>query len=157
MRRHDKKEHMKRVNLLFEQRCINEEINASEAYTDWDAMMTVLRGKRSVAFLLGPFVKKWYNKYIKNNDKVGIMVVKRNGTGIYGDGYILYTDINKAKILHDIMEKHDGYLEDLTPEDAIENGEALEYYDEDIKDFVTRRYGEDAYENSKKQRYEKTG
>tara|TARA_R110000796_G_scaffold219934_1_gene335996 strand:+ start:14029 stop:14484 length:456 start_codon:yes stop_codon:yes gene_type:complete len=150
MRRYDKKVHIKRVNQLFEGRCLNETIKASEAYHDFDAMMTVLRGKRSVAFLLAPTVKQWYEKYIKNNNSVDLMTVKRDGVGIYGDAYIIYNDVNKAKILHSVMMKHDGYLSDDTPEEAIENGEALEYGDVDIKSFTDGHYGEGSYDKVKK-------
>tara|TARA_R110000772_G_scaffold17946_3_gene49956 strand:+ start:119053 stop:119478 length:426 start_codon:yes stop_codon:yes gene_type:complete len=128
---------------------LKEEIRANEAYDDFDAMMTVLRGKRDVTFLLGPTIEVYFDKYIKNNDKVKLMVVPRKGFGIYGDGYILYSNLEKAKHLHSIMMKHDGYLSDDTPEEAIENGEALEYVDQDIKAFVTRIYGEGAYEKAK--------
>ena len=138
---------MKKLSVLFES------INPSEAYQDFDAMMTVLRGRRSVAFLMGPTVDEFYEKHLKNNDSVGLMRVKRDGHGLWGDGYILYNDINKAKRLHMIMSKHDGYLSDDTPEEAIENGEALEYHDEDIKSFTEKRYGEGSYDKVKN--YEK--
>lgn len=157
MRRHDKKIHIQKINFLFENRCLNEEIRAEEAYQDWGAMMTVLRGKRDVAFLLGPFVRKWHNKYIKNNNNVNLLLVKRNGSGVYGDAYILYTDKAKAINLHRIMMKHNGYLEDNSPEEAIENGEALEYNSNDIKQFVDRHYGDGAYDKIKTNYYEKVG
>ena len=147
---------MERVNKLFEQRNLNEAINASEAYTDEDAMMTVINGKRSVCFLLGPTVERWYDKYIKNNNNVDLLTVKRDGHGIYGDGYILYNDINKAKHLHAVMMKHDGYLSDDTPEEAIENGEALEYTDSDVKEFTDSHYGIGSYDKVKNMSYEKT-
>jgi hypothetical protein len=141
---------MEKVNRLFEhRRNINEAIHANEAYSDFNAMMTVLTGKRSVCFLLGPEVEKWHDKYIKNNDKVDLLTVKRDGHGIYGDGYILYSDINKAKHLLDVMMKHDGYLQDNTPEEAIENGEALEYVDSDVKEFTDSHYGVGSYDKAK--------
>jgi len=157
MRRHDKKKHMEKVNRLFEQRRnINEAIHANEAYTDFDSMMSVLNGKRSVCFLLGPNVEKWYNQYIKDNDMVDLLKVKRDGPGIYGDAYILYSDINKAKHLHAITMKHDGYLSDDTPEEAIENGEALEYVESDVKEFTDSHYGAGSYDKVKNINYEKT-
>ena len=55
---------------IFEQRYLNETISASDAHTDWGAMMSVLKGDRNVAFLLGPFIEKWFNKYIKDNSSV---------------------------------------------------------------------------------------
>jgi len=155
MRRGDKKKHIKRVNLLFEMRCLVETINASEAYRDFDAMMTVIQGKRSVAFLVGPEAKRFFHEYIKDNPRVGLMRVKRDGFGLYGDAYILYSDGVKAQKLYNILMKHDGYLSDDTPEEAIENGEALEYKDEDIKEFVDSHYGVGSYEKIKSKRYEK--
>ena len=156
MRRQDKAKNMKRVNMLFERRGLKETINASEAYTDYDAMMSVLKGKRSVAFLLGPTIEQWFRKYIKDNASVDLMVVKRDGKGIYGNGYILYTNSTNARKLHAIMSKHEGYLSDDTPEEAIENGEALEYDNNDIKNFVDNRYGVDAYDKVKNKNYETT-
>lgn len=151
MRRFDKKIAMRKANLLFEQRSnpINESIRPEEAYSDYDAMMTVLKGKRSVAFLLGPTVEQWYDKYIKDNDSVNLIVVERDGTGIYGDAYILYSDLAKANRLKSVTDKHDGYLSDDTPEEAIENGEALEYADADIKTFVDSHYGNGSYDKAK--------
>ena len=128
---------------------LKEQIHASEAYDDTGAMMTVIQGKRDVAFLMGPTVQQYFDEFIKDNNEVDLMVVKRDGEGIYGDGYILYSNVQKAKHLHGIMMKHDGYLADYTPEEAIENGEALEYHDQDIKAFVTRVYGLGAYEKAK--------
>lgn len=156
MRRHDKKIAMKKANLLLEQRNnIKETIKASEAYTDEDAMMSVLNGNRDVAFLLGPTVEEWYDKMIKNNSEVDTLVVKRDGHGIYGDGYILYRNLDKAKHLQAVMAKHEGYLEDNSPEEAIENGEALEYDDNDIKEFTDSHYGVGSYDKVKQINYEK--
>jgi len=134
---------MKKLNILFE------EINASDAYRAFDSMMTVIQGKRSVAFLLGPEIKEYFNEYIKNNPKLKLMKVKRDGVGLYGDAYILYTDGAKAQKLYKVLMKHEGYLSDDTPEEAIENGEALEYKAEDIKEFVDSHYGEGSYDNVK--------
>jgi hypothetical protein len=67
----------------------------------------------------------------------------------------LYTDGEKAKHLHNVMAKHDGYLEDNSPEEAIENGEALEYNDEQIKEFTDSHYGIGSYDKIKNN-YEKT-
>jgi len=98
---------------------------------------------------------RFFHKYIKDNPRVGLMRVKRDGFGIYGDAFILYTDGIKAQKLYAILMKHDGYLSDDTPEEAIENGEALEYKDEDVKEFVDTHYGFGAYEKIKNKSYEK--
>jgi len=110
-------------------------------------MMTVLNGKRSVAFLLQGTVKEYY-KYIENSS-AELMVVPRDGVGMYGDGYIIYTDKTKANHLYQVMAKHEGYLQDNTPEEAIENGEALEYDDNDIKEFTDSHYGVGSYDKIK--------
>ena len=150
MRRFDKSNHIEKVNILLEKRLLMEKIHASEAYRDIDAIMTVLNGKRSVAFLRASAVKEFYDEYIKGNQNVGLMTVERDGVGDYGNAYILYTDIDKAKKLHSVLMKHGGYLEDNTPEEAIENGESVEYHDEDIKDFVDKHYGAGSYDKVKK-------
>ena len=126
-----------------------ETINPEDAHTDHGAMMSVLRGNRSVAFLMGPFVKQWYKKYIKDHPTAKLAIVKRDGVGYYGDGYVLYTDVNKAKNLLRVLNKHEGYLPDETPEDTIENGEALEYDDSAIKAYVDDHYGYGTYDRIK--------
>lgn len=110
--------------------------------------MTVLRGKRSVAFLLPGTVKEYYDEYIKDH-QAKLMVVPRDGTGMYGNAFIIYTDKEKAIHLHQVMMKHDGYLEDNTPEEAIENGEALEYTASDVKEFTDSHYGVGVYDKIK--------
>lgn len=150
MRRFDKKTNMKRANILFEMRCINETISASEAYTDWDAMMSVLRGKRDVAFLMGPEVDKWYNKYLKDHPTAKLLTVKRDGVGYHGDAYILYTDLAKAEHLKKLLDSQTGYATTWSPELTVANGEALEYHDSDIKAFVDNMFGDGSYDKVKK-------
>ena len=111
-------------------------------------MRSVLSGKRSVCFLLSYTIKEFQGE-IKNHPTAKLMVVPRDGVGIYGNGYILYTDEANARHLLQVMMKHDGYLSDDTPEEAIENGEALEYVDSDIKDFVESHYGSGSYDKAK--------
>lgn len=154
MRRFDKKVHMERVNLLFEERCITETISPSEAYTDWDSMMSVLRGKRSVAFLMGPFIKKWYKKYLKGHPTAKLLTIERDGDGYHGNAYVLYTDLEKAKKLKTLLDSQTGYATTWSPELTIANGEALEYHDSDIKDFVDNLFGEGSYDKVKNN-YEK--
>jgi hypothetical protein len=111
--------------------------------------MSVLRGERNVSFLLSYTIKKFYNSHIKDNPDVNMLTVPRDGEGIYGDGYIVYRDEAKAKHLLSVMAKHEGYLQDNTPEEAIENGEALEYDDNDIKEFTDSHYGVGSYDKIK--------
>ena len=117
--------------------------------------MSVLKGERDVAFLLNYTIKQFYNTHIKDNPEVNIMTVPRDGEGIYGDAYILYRDEAKAKHLLSITAKHEGYLQDNTPEEAIENGEALEYHDNDVKEFTDSHYGVGSYDKVKNMNYEK--
>jgi hypothetical protein len=111
--------------------------------------MSVLRGERNVSFLLSYTIKKFYNSHIKDNPDVNMMTVPRDGEGIYGDAYIVYRDEAKAKHLLSVTAKHEGYLQDNTPEEAIENGEALEYDDNDIKEFTDSHYGVGSYDKIK--------
>lgn len=110
-------------------------------------MMSVLNGRRDVAFLLDSTVSQNI-ELIKSKD-VKLMVVKRDGYGDYGDGFILYADRTKADRLKKIMDKNQGYLMDESPEDTIENGEALEYDDNDIREYVDSHYGDGVYDSVK--------
>lgn len=112
-------------------------------------MMTVINGGRTVAFLLNYTINDYYDEYIKDNPNVDLMTVKRDGDGIYGDAYILYSDLNRAKNLYRVLQKHEGYLPCNSPEEIIENGEALEYVDADIKSFTDSKFGEGAYDKIK--------
>ena len=147
MGQNNKKTHIQKVNKLFEQRCLTETISASEAYRDYDALMTVVNGRRTVSFLLADEVRRYMSTIKKSGLK--LMVIRRSGTGWYGDAYIVYSDYNDALHLKEIMDKKGGYLSHDTPEDAIENGEALQYHNSDIKTFVDKHFGVGAYDKSK--------
>jgi len=61
-----------------------------------------------------------------------------------GEPYIVYVNTpqakTKAKELLKIANKHGGYLNDQTPEEAREIGRLLDYLDTDTEDYIARRY-----------------
>ena len=149
MRRFDKKIHMEKVNILFEERCINETINASDAYNDRGAIMSVLKGNRSVAFIMRSGLKSWYKRYLKGHPTAKLLTIERNGSGDHGNAYVLYTDLEKGKKLKALLDLQGGYAKTETPELTIANGEALEYHDSDIKKFVDDHFGNGVYDDIK--------
>ena len=107
--------------------------------------MSVVDGLRSVAYIGSAKELKQNYDLIQNSNVEVIVVKKDDGTS----GNIVYTDLERAKALKGILDKHGGYLMHKTPEDAIENGEILEYADEDIKTFVDGKFGQGMYDKIK--------
>ena len=116
---------------------LNEEIDPSEAYNDTDAIDTLVKRKRDLAFIVqgANTENNWakIQKTIKDND-IRIMYVKGNPH----HAYIAYLpgSENKATKLKDLAEKYDGYLSaQATKEDTIQIGRLLGYKEDKIKDF----------------------
>ena len=63
-----------------------------------------------------------------------------------GEAYIIYVNTpqaeTKAKELLKIANKHGGYLDDKTPDEAREIGRLLDYLDTDTEDYIARRYNQ---------------
>jgi len=103
--------------------------------------MSIVNGERGVAFLgtkNQPFKKGIYG--------IDVMSFKRND-GSYGN--IVYNDLEKAKRLKALVDRQGGYLSITNPNDIIENGEALEYDDLDIKTFTDAKFGQGTYDKIK--------
>lgn len=115
---------------------LNESINPSEATNDWNALQTVIQGKRNLAFI----VRKggFYNNHtiqqlydlIKDND-LAIMDVAHSQF----KPFIAYRKqaYYQAQKLRDIAEKHGGFLPSRNNiEDTYEIGKLLEYDEDEI-------------------------
>jgi tRNA nucleotidyltransferase/poly(A) polymerase/2'-5' RNA ligase len=114
---------------------LKEEISAKEAYTDEGALKTVLNGKRKIGFI-------HLNKSIAQKlEKLKIGVIPIRMTSQNTMTAIIYRDKVKAYLLYEFTKRHGGYLDDKTPEEAREIGRLLEYKEEDIEDFIRKKYG----------------
>lgn len=108
---------------------LSEEIKASEAYSDYNSIKTIVDGKRDVAF-----VKKSTYIYLLSKYH-GLKVIKVPNS----DNYIIYKKRaeDKANELLDIANKYGGFLHwRATDEDSRRIGQLLGYNQEDIEDYI---------------------
>ena len=136
---------------------LNEEIDPSEAYNDTDAIDTLVKRKRDLAFIVqgANTDNNWakIQKTIKDND-IRIMYVKGNPH----HAYIAYLpgSENKATKLKDLAEKYDGYLSaQATKEDTIQIGRLLGYKEDKIKEYVNKNYPNDPMDESLRDWFQK--
>jgi hypothetical protein len=113
---------------------VNEEIDASEAYTAVGALNTVLKGKRDVGMIWN-INSEIINKLSSKNINILPYQQKHGSTG-----YIIYTNKEKALKLRDIINSQGGLLTDKSPEEAREIGKLLGYSDKSIDVYIKRRY-----------------
>ncbi len=120
-------------NLEFSKLSLTEEIDASEAYKDIDAIKTIIQGRKGAGIVsLTPQIKELI---IQNNLNIIKVIPQRHNR------YIVYKDQkDKALALYDYLKEHDGYLNDQTPEQAWKIGNLLDYSDESIKKYIKRVY-----------------
>lgn len=119
---------------------LTETIHPSEAYNDFDSIMTVIEGKRGLcsAHLDRKHVDEFKN-YMNNFNLKAIKVPSNpyNLYIIYANGYE-----DRAKELVKITEKYDGLFHyNATKKDTIRIGELFEYDPEEIKKFIEKKYG----------------
>ena len=120
---------------VIQENNLYEEISASEAYTDQGAIKTVLNGKRKIGFV-------HINKPIAQKlEKLKIGVIPIRMTSQNTMTAIIFRDKVKAFLLYEITKRHGGDLNDKTPEEAREIGRLLEYKEEDINNFIHKKYG----------------
>jgi len=106
-----------------------EEIKASEAYSDYNSIKTIVDGKRDVAFVGKSTYIYLLSKYH------GLKVIKVPNS----DNYIIYKkgSEDKANELLDIANKYGGFLHwQATDEDSRRIGQLLGYNQEDIEDYI---------------------
>ena len=124
-----------------------QEIKASDAYNDRDAIKTVIDGRRPLGFISlvnAPFSRdEFWN--IASRYKLQVVPVESNPY----EAYIYYSAGNRdaAIELRDIANKYDGYLSaEATKQDTIRIGQLLGYDQADIDDFVATHYPEDQWD-----------
>lgn len=124
---------------------IKESIRASEATNQIDSILTVLNGKRNLAFItfgdLNPTNKETATKLINSDPSLNSIHVKKSpymGFVIYREGYE-----KEAQELANLANKYGGYLsKDATKEDSIRIGQLLDYNPQDIEDYINKNYDE---------------
>jgi hypothetical protein len=108
---------------------LDEEIKASEAYSTYNSIKTLIDGKRDVAFVGKSTYIYLLSKYH------GLKVIKVPNS----DNYIIYKKgaEDKANELLDIANKYGGFLHwQATDEDSRRIGQLLGYNQEDIEDYI---------------------
>ena len=112
------------------------EIDAKEAHTEEDSLMTVLNGQRNVGFIS---IKKSMIDEIKRQN-LKIIPVRMQTPDIIRT--IIYREESKADAfkLYKIAQSKDGYLSDKSPEEAREIGELLGYSENSINEYIYKRY-----------------
>lgn len=127
---------MSRLTLLERYNTLlSEEIHASEATSDEGSLLTLIKGKRDVAYLN---ITKRFRKILEKY-KFGIIPIRM--IGVNEMKAIVYRNKEKALRLYKIAQSHGGYLVDKTSEEAREIGELLGYYKEDIDNYIQKKYG----------------
>ena len=124
---------------------IKESIPASEATNQIDSILTVLDGKRNLAFItfgdLNPANKETATKLINSDPSLNSIHVKKSpymGFVIYREGHE-----KEAQELANLANRYGGYLsKDATKEDSIRIGQLLDYDPQDIQDYINKNYDE---------------
>lgn len=119
---------------------LNEEIDASEAYTDDGALKTLINGKRDVG-LIATYHKPRMEKRLRKSGLNLLSIQQRNhDIGMT----IVYSNKGKqnAEKLYKFMMSRGGYLSDKTPEEARYIGKLLGYNDISISQYIRKKYGD---------------
>lgn len=114
---------------------LDEEIHPHEADSDEKSLITLIKGKRDVAYLT---VSKRFRRILEKY-KLGIIPIRM--MGMDSMKAIVYRNKEKAIRLHKIAMSHKGYLSDKTSEEAREIGNLLGYFKEDIEKYIKEKYG----------------
>jgi len=117
---------------------ISEKIRDYEGYNELSSLMTIINKKRGVGFISSDLTK--LKSLIGDNPDIHLLKVERKDNThayiVYRDGY--QNDVNE---LLEIAKKYNGYLSyKATKEDAIRIGQLLGYEDEDILNYVEKKY-----------------
>jgi replicative superfamily II helicase len=108
---------------------LSEEIRASEAYSDYNSIKTIIDGKRDVAFIESSAYIYLISKFY------GLKIIKVPNSR----NYIVYRkeSEDKAKELLNIANKYGGYLSYTATEDESRRiGQLLGYNESDIQDYI---------------------
>lgn len=115
---------------------IFEAIKRDEAKTDLDSLQTVIDGKRDVGFIT---IDKSIIDFIEENGIRIIPVRMVDNNTMVG---IIYRDGSKHRALdlYQIAKSKGGYLKDETPKEAEDIGALLGYHEDDVRNYVWRKY-----------------
>jgi hypothetical protein len=127
-----------KYEVISDKKRIYEEIHPSEAFTPYNAIKTIVDGKRNVGLVNVYYDEKnkdiW--KFIGVN-KLKLLKVSSNPYNmfvVYRDGYS-----NEANELKEIIDRNGGFA---TPkasfDDTFRIGKLLGYYEEDIKSYINK-------------------
>lgn len=123
----------------FIKKRLKEAISASDAYSNKNAIQTVIDGKRDLGFitLIGSDIpESTFWSLIKNN---GLKTISIPSNKYKGYIYFRNGSEDKARELMDIAEKYGGYLaHNATPEDTRRIGQLLGYHESDIDDYINK-------------------
>jgi hypothetical protein len=129
---------------------LNESIEPSEAYNNYDSVMSIIKGKRNIGQITyaKPNDEESLNKGLTNNQLVkiineaGLEAIKiksneHNNWIIYKPGYE-----KEVKELNAIAEKYGGYFptKEGKPEDVIRIGQLLGYNQSAIDTFIQKNF-----------------
>lgn len=115
---------------------MNEDIDASEAFSNEGSIKTVIDGKRDIGFVE-------INKNIAQTlEKYNIGVIPARMASAYVMMAIIYRVDAKDKAfkLYDIIKRNNGYLNEKSPEEAREIGRLLGYTERSIDEYIRRNY-----------------
>jgi len=125
-------------NLII--KSINEEIDASEAYTTSGAINAMIDGKKDVGLFHFKYNDGLKEKLIKLD--FGLIKIEQNNHNV--DMNIVYRKTNRgiqnAQRLYNIMKSMGGYVSDETPKEAYEIGKLLDYSEKSILKYINRIY-----------------
>ena len=137
---------------VMQTQTIDEDIDASEAHYDEDALQTVINGRRGVALIgfgetpiMRTMVDGARHKQRAIDAGLNLIPIKQSEVSHQGlDMNIVYRNgfEKQARRLYDIMMSHGGYVADKTPEEAREIGKIFDYTEDSIEDYVRRKYPE---------------
>jgi len=121
-----------------------ESVSVKEVARDEDAVQTVIDGKRRLAYLAiteqrlidpRPSIKALS---LALNSGLNIIPLRSRKEGV---AFVVYKDDREAaQALADFAETKAGYLHDETPEEAQFIGQALEYNQNEIDEYIQKNY-----------------
>ncbi len=139
---------------------LNEEIDASEAYRNEDAIQTLLDKKRNVGYIdldsneveevkqkginlipvfpQGTDIRNQYTKEMSSS------AWSEKTANYFADrAFIIYNDEGEqdAIKLYNYIKSHKGFVSDSSPEEARYVGKLLGYNDRSIQEYITKHYG----------------
>jgi len=121
-----------------------ESISVKDAARDEDSIQTVIDGKRELAYLSITTQRLIDPRSsidalsLALNSGLNIIPIRNRKEGV---AFVVYKDDREAaQALADFAETKEGYLYDETPEEALFIGQALEYNQDEIDEYIQKNY-----------------